>query len=605
MKVGPGAVAPGGAVTYTITVNPLNGATPTTVTINDALPTGLTFVSAKQLSGPDTFTSTPNGNTASFSAAKVTNTDMLQIIATAGASLIVGSTLPDNIATFTDAAGSGSSNPVSSVVAPAGAALSKSGTGAVTAGSLVTYTLTFTNTATSPVSNVTLTDVLPTGLTLMSTTQTGPDSFTNNNPSNSGNTVSFTGASVGAGNEDLIVITATAGSGLAVGTTITNVATFTTPSGGPSGSSNPFTTMVAMPGVNLAKTGPATVAPGGPVTYTLTFSNTGPAITGLVSITDTLPSGLTFVAAAQVSGPDTFAPPAPPTSTPTFTAASVGAGSLDVFQILATAGSTLPDGTPLTDNASFTGPNNLSGSASPFTTTVNAKATITLSSPGSVTFSTASQSFTVNATVASGTTAVNTGTVTFSVAGVSQTANISNGMAAAVLTLPGGQAAGSYTITASLSNPVFTATPATSPFVVAQSPTVVNVTNVTDKFGFLSQTETVTAQVTGSNGLAANSGSVTLTDGGQSKTVSVSNGQATATFTFSILQELQTAYPHNINASFTDNKGNFLVSSVSFLAPGDVMGFGFQLLIDDLLLLMLSGGNLGTPIGQSSGGGSH
>jgi uncharacterized repeat protein (TIGR01451 family) len=598
-KTGPAAVAPGNNVTYSVTVSNPTAATINSVTITDKLPTGLSLISTTPLStNPDTFTPANSGNTAIVTGSVAAgNTDVFQIVATVGASVTAGTTLA-NVASYTDPANLSGVNsaPANTFVAPTGVALSKSGPGAVSPGGMATFTLTFTNTATTPAATVKLSDVLPTGLTLTSATPlVNPDGFTS---TSTGNTASFTSASVAADSADTFTVVATASSTLTNGTSLANTATFTTGAAG-NGSSNTVNTVVAAAGVALVKSGPAQVMPSGTVTYTLTFSNTGTTAANTVSITDTLPTGLTFVSASQQSGPDTFTIPTAPTATPTFTATSVGAGNLDVLQITATAGSTLANATVLSDTANFTTANAGNGASNTVTTTVNAAATIILNPapPSSVTFSTGSQSFTVNATVFGPNFAPVSGTVTFSVAGHSVTSTLTNGSTAAVLTLPGSQAAGNYTITASFTGAPFVATPATSPFVIMPSPTAVNITSVTDKFSFLSDTQTVTAQVIGANGLPANSGTVTLTDGGQSKTVSVSNGQATASFTFSIFQVFQTAFPHSVNGSFTDSKGNFRNSTVSFLAPGDWVGFGTQLFLDELVLLLLSGGSLGTPTG--------
>jgi hypothetical protein len=225
---------------------------------------------------------------------------------------------------------------------------------------------------------------------------------------------------------------------------------------------------------------------------------------------------------------------------------------------------------------------------------------ITLTAPPSVTFSRASQSFTLSANVTAGGVAANTGSVTFTVAGQSVASSVLSGTAAGVVTLPGGVAVGSYPITASFSGPPATAS-ATSPFAVVQSPTVINVTSVSDKFGLLKQVETVTAQVQGSNELPVNSGRATLVDGGQTQTVNVSNGLATITFTFSLFRELQTAYPHLLSASYTDTSGNYTGSSRISLAPGNLLGFFYQLLLDDVLVLVLTGSNLNLSSQAGSG----
>jgi uncharacterized repeat protein (TIGR01451 family) len=56
--------------------------------------------------------------------------------------------------------------------------------------------------------------------------------------------------------------------------------------------------------VAVAKTGPATVGPGGTVTYTITVANGGPSPADSVVVTDTLPAGLTDVTASAGGGVD-------------------------------------------------------------------------------------------------------------------------------------------------------------------------------------------------------------------------------------------------------------------------------------------------------------
>jgi hypothetical protein len=107
--------------------------------------------------------------------------------------------------------------------------------------------------------------------------------------------------------------------------------------------------------------------------------------------------------------------------------------------------------------------------------------------------------------------------------------------------------------------------------------------------------------------LPVNSGTATMVNGGQTQTVNVSNGLATFSFTFSLFQESQTALPHLMSASYMDNSGNFTGSSSTSQAPGNVLGYFYQLLLTDLLVLALTGSSLGlsglvVPISTGSGG---
>jgi hypothetical protein len=103
-------------------------------------------------------------------------------------------------------------------------------------------------------------------------------------------------------------------------------------------------------------------------------------------------------------------------------------------------------------------------------------------------------------------------------------------------------------------------------------------------FSLFSQAETVTTQTNiTATGLAATSGQVTITDGGQTHVVSVnSNGQASTTFTFSFFQEQ--VKPHPVNASFSDSSGTFASNTATTVqAPDNTIGYLFQLYFDLVL----------------------
>ncbi len=145
-------------------------------------------------------------------------------------------------------------------------------------------------------------------------------------------------------------------------------------------------------------------------------------------------------------------------------------------------------------------------------------------------------------------------------------------------------------------------------------PTITSIIAGLPQFSLFSQTETVTTQTNFTDNTGVTLGvngtqgtgtffsapppavhtvntqpqTVTITDGGQTQTVNVSaTGQATATFRFNLLQELQqrTFSSHPITASYSGapaGGGDQLwgASTVSGNAPGNTTGFFFQLFID-------------------------
>ena len=101
----------------------------------------------------------------------------------------------------------------------------------------------------------------------------------------------------------------------------------------------------------VTATGPATVTAGSNATYTITITNNGPnAATGVV-LTDTLPTGSTFVSITESSGSDVFTS-AQSGGTVTETAsASIATGGTDTFTLVVNAPSSLPAGANFSDTA--------------------------------------------------------------------------------------------------------------------------------------------------------------------------------------------------------------------------------------------------------------
>ena len=163
-------------------------------------------------------------------------------------------------------------------------------------GQTLTYTLTFTNTGLVPAHNIVITDTLPTGLTFGSCT---PGSL-GGSCSASGSIITYTAAAtLGVNQSSSITITAQIPPTLTDGATLINTATLTyTDSANnprPAVTASDTTTVPAQPNIVLSKTdGVTTAAPGQTLTYTLTFTNTGVGPAHNVTITDTLPTGVSY-----------------------------------------------------------------------------------------------------------------------------------------------------------------------------------------------------------------------------------------------------------------------------------------------------------------------
>jgi uncharacterized repeat protein (TIGR01451 family) len=280
--------------TYIITpkntgVQPSTG----TITVTDTLPTGMTFVSgtgtdwtcgaAGQLvtcTSPDVIAAASSGNP-------------ITLVVAVGAAALPNKTNSATVAipgggsyTATDA--------VTQVDDGARLVASKTHTGNFTDGQNGFWTIGVQNTGSSPTSGtITITDVLQTGLTFVS----GVGG--NWACSAAGQTVTCTlpdVLAVGA-SSSTFALTVAAGPG-AVGT-FTNTAI---PSGGTAAvfvNGTNSTTVIGVPRLGLVKSHSGTFYAGLQATYTLATNNTtGTAATsGTMTVTDTLPAGLTYVGA--------------------------------------------------------------------------------------------------------------------------------------------------------------------------------------------------------------------------------------------------------------------------------------------------------------------
>ncbi len=297
-------VAPGQTLTYTLTITNQANVTRTppgaafNIAINDALPADTTFLAC---AAGSLGTCSESGGVVTFAipgpiaaGASASMTVTVQVNDNASGSLTntatldyedqLGNPYPQRQASDTDV-----------IPAQPLMALSKTDGATVTApGQTLTYTLTFTNTGVGPAHNVTLSDTLPAGVSFQSCSL----GALAGSCSASGGVVTFTltdPVAPGAGGSVTTSVLVTA-SGPA---TLTNTATLTyTDSAGqprPPVSASDSTAVPAQPLMALSKTDGATVtAPGQTLTYTLTFTNTGVGPAHNVTLSDTLPAGVSF-----------------------------------------------------------------------------------------------------------------------------------------------------------------------------------------------------------------------------------------------------------------------------------------------------------------------
>lgn len=291
----------GGNVTFTVTVSNAGPDAATGVSVADALPPGLTFVSFTASQG--TYNNT-TGVWSVGSVASATNAT-LQItatVATAGAKTNTAqvsasgqqdpdSTPNNSVATEDDQA--------SATVTPSSTDLSIVKTDSpdpAIAGNNLTYAIAVTNTG-SPATNVVMSDPLPSGTTFQSITS--PAGWTCTTPAvGSGGTVSCTSASLAVGTSNFTVVVRVAPS-TANNSTLSNTATVssaTSDTNTNNNSSTQSTTIQQSADLRLTKVAtPASPAVGATFNYTITVTNDGPSIATNVRVRDALPLGIGYV----------------------------------------------------------------------------------------------------------------------------------------------------------------------------------------------------------------------------------------------------------------------------------------------------------------------
>lgn len=170
------------------------------------------------------------------------------------------------------------------------------------AGSNLTYTLAVTNDGPSDASNVVVVDDLPDGVTIVSAVSTvGTVTQTANANGEVSVAIGTLNAAATATITIIVTVPATAAAG-----NITSSATIT--GDGNDVDANNDTSAVSVATQRLAvltltkSDVPDPVVVGGQLTYTLLVTNTGPSTATNVTVTDTLPTGLTFVSVNSTAG---------------------------------------------------------------------------------------------------------------------------------------------------------------------------------------------------------------------------------------------------------------------------------------------------------------
>jgi uncharacterized repeat protein (TIGR01451 family) len=355
VKSGPLLAVAGSNITYTITVSNGGPAAAVNAKWNDLLPPATTFVSLSQTSGP-IFTCTTGQSVscdiATFaSGASAAFNLVVQIAPGTANNTVINNTAGVLSPSSPDPNGTNNTSSVNTTVATsADLSVVKTAPAAAQAGANVTYTITAANAGPSDAATATLSDVLPAGTTFVSESQTSGPIFT----CTTGPTVTCTIASFASGATASFNITVALGGSITNGTTVTNTATIASATPDPNLGNNTAsapTLVSANADLSVTKSGPTTTPSNTTIVYTVTAANAGPANALNVSLTETVPAGMTFVSVNQTSGP-AFA--CSGTGPIVCTIATLSAGANATFQFTFNVPLSLAPGTTSSDTATIT-----------------------------------------------------------------------------------------------------------------------------------------------------------------------------------------------------------------------------------------------------------
>lgn len=294
----PDPVTAGSTLTYTLAVANAGGSAASDAVVTDTLPAGTTFVSA---ASGGTFSCSEAGGTVTCTAASfaagAADTITITLLAPANGGTI-SNTASISSATPDPNTANNSATAVTTVTASSDLAITKTDSpDPVTVGSNVTYTIGVTNNGPSTATNVVVSDNVPPATSFVSASASqGTCSF-------SGGLVTCnlgTVFSAGTATVTMVVTTSTSG-------TLSNTATVSATEPDPNTANNmaTATTTVNAASADLSITKTDAVDPvvaGDNVSYNLNVGNAGPQPATNVTVTDTLPSGVTFLAATPSQG---------------------------------------------------------------------------------------------------------------------------------------------------------------------------------------------------------------------------------------------------------------------------------------------------------------
>jgi uncharacterized repeat protein (TIGR01451 family) len=357
---------------YDITVTNFGPGAAQGVTLSDPLPANTTFSSESQSGGPTFNCSTPpvgQGGTVTCTTGTLgppNQSATFFVSVQVSSSATNGSTL-SNTATVSSTTPdpnpkNNSFTATTTVQAQADLGVSETGPAATpTSIQNLTYTLTVTNIGPTEATNVTLSDAVPSGTTFQSETHPAGWTRTDTTPVGGTGTLTWTINPLLAGASGTFQVVVQAGGG----SPVTNTVTISSPTPDPNPDNNTATiTTGSQTNVSVTKTGPQTVTAGTPATYTISVTNSGPDAAENLTLSDTLPQGLSFASESQAPGHPIFTC-SNTTSSFTCSANDLASGQSATFTLTVNVASSALQGSSISNTATVSTTNtNLSSNTS-------------------------------------------------------------------------------------------------------------------------------------------------------------------------------------------------------------------------------------------------
>ncbi|MBO9732900.1 MAG: DUF11 domain-containing protein [Chitinophaga sp.] len=308
VKSGPGSAAAGEKINYTITVNNLGPSNVTGLTITDIIPASLlqpvwtataagTGSSVSASNGTGNINLTGNLPVGTGNSITITVNGIIDPSATDSSFLV-------NTASVAPPPDFENTNPVNATAVTlvrkqADLVIVKSGPANIAAGQNISYQLLVTNRGISDVTHALISDAVPAGVAITNVTATTTGNASAGTAVVNGNNITLTGDIVaGIGNSIIVKIDGTVNP--AATGTITNTATVAPPADvkemNPANNTSSISTIISTNlGLQVSKSGPASVNILDQITYTIVLTNSGVSDASEVTVTDVVPADITGV----------------------------------------------------------------------------------------------------------------------------------------------------------------------------------------------------------------------------------------------------------------------------------------------------------------------